>query len=77
MTFAMAYGRSAATVDAALDAKDQTPTYDYVSSLIKATSSTKSNISNQDFSLLSVTGTYGAAYSQDIFYNRVQLTGGQ
>ena len=77
LTFAMAYGRSAATVDAALDAKDQTPTYDYVSSLIKATSSTKSNISNQDFSLLSVTGTYGAAYSQDIFSNRVQLTGGQ
>ena len=73
LNVAMAYGRTKSVVDAAIHGGGE---YASINSTNTARNHTVSEIGNSAFSLLSAAARYGAAYSQDLYYTNIQLTGG-
>ncbi len=73
LNVAMAYGRTRSVVDAAIHGGGE---YAYINSHNTARNDTASEIGNSAFSVISAAARYGAAYSQDLYYSNLQLTGG-
>ena len=73
LTVGMAYGRTNSIVDVAVNGGGD---YAYVKSANNASDRVSTNIENLGFDVISATALYGAAYSQDVFSTKIQLTGG-
>ena len=69
----LAYGRSNSIVDAAIAGGGE---YAFLKSTNTARDITTAEIKNADISLLTAAAMVGAAYSQDVFSTKIQLTGG-